>query len=506
MQIVSGEEMAAIDRYAIEAIGLKGSLLMENAGRAVSERLFSLLNEEDRIGVIIGKGNNGGDGFVIARYLIDKGYDTEVWLISEEAAIKGDALEHMRIYKNAGGSLRSLPMEGWEAFKNATERWTVLVDALLGTGVKGAPRAPYDEVIRLINRSPAKVVAVDLPSGVPADGGAFEHEAVQADHTFTLQCPKLAQYTFPARHFYGRTEVVDIGIPKAALAAVLGGEKRILWTWRDVERTFPIRARAAHKGDHGKGLIVAGSKNMPGAAALAVRAASRAGAGLLTASVPESVRAIIGAQAPEAMFGDIDWERPSEAERQLSRYDAVAFGPGLGRSEETERRLLTLLGAYHGPLIIDADGLYFLHAHLDRLTKRGAPVILTPHAGEMARLIGGSIDEVENDRFGLSRRFAAEYGVHLVLKGPYTIVTTPERRQFVNATGNPGLAKGGSGDVLTGILLGFVMQHARLHEAVCNAVFLHGAAADRLVERRHAMSAILPSDLIAELANVIPAR
>ncbi|GGH87637.1 NAD(P)H-hydrate epimerase [Pullulanibacillus pueri] len=501
MQIVSREGMQAIDRHAIEQIGLSGTLLMENAGRSIFYHLQSILGKEEKIGVIIGKGNNGGDGFVIARHLMNQQYSVEVWVVAEAAALVGDCAYHQKVFERCGGVCHYLSDEGLDALKAAWASWDYIIDALLGTGAKGAPKPPYREVIQAMNLSQTAIISVDLPSGIPANGGHFTHEGVKAEKTLTLQCPKRAQFTYPAANYFGKVTVVDIGIPKCSIT--VGAEGVSQYTQADFIRSFPKRKRSAHKGDHGRGLMIAGSDRMPGAAVLATRAALRSGTGLLSVNTTESVKAILATQAIEAMFDPFDCTEDATVGEALSKYDAVAFGPGVGRSQQVELTLIRLLEHTKGPLLLDADGLFYLKNHLERLRKRSEPTLLTPHPGEMARLVGKSVREVENDRFGLSRRFAKDYGVYLILKGPFTIITAPDGTQWVNTTGNPALATGGTGDVLTGIVLSFIMQHETLISALCNAVYLHGYAADVLVRSLKGMTGILASDVIHMLPQAL---
>ncbi|GGE34383.1 bifunctional ADP-dependent NAD(P)H-hydrate dehydratase/NAD(P)H-hydrate epimerase [Pullulanibacillus camelliae] len=504
MQIVSREEMQAIDRHAIESIGLGGHLLMENAGRGIFEHLRSILGQDERIGVIIGKGNNGGDGFVIARYLRDHGYSTDVWVIGEAAAIIGDSAYHKAAFERSGGSVSYATEEAaLNDFEKAMRQWDVMIDALLGTGIKGAPRPFYLRIIQCMNKSQVPVYSVDMPSGVPANGGSVSHDCVKALRTYTLQCPKIAQFTFPSASYYGEVAVVDIGLPQASLKAHDG--KRRLWLKDDFQKTYPRRSVFSHKGSHGKGLIVAGSEDMPGAAVLATRAALRAGIGLLSVSAPNSAKSIIAHHAVEAMYDPFDYraQTADALPKQLSTYDGVAFGPGIGRAERVEDQLIKLLNNTDGVLVLDADGLFYLNQHLDKLSQRSSPTILTPHPGEMARLVGATIKDVENNRFEMARTFSKTYGVYLILKGPNTLVTAPDGQQWVNSTGNPALANGGTGDVLTGIVLAFALQHKRISAALCNAVYLHGFIADQLSQELSVQSGIVASDLTVALPEAL---
>ncbi|HEU5140737.1 MAG TPA: NAD(P)H-hydrate dehydratase [Bacillales bacterium] len=495
MHIVTGEEMNEIDRLATQDIGLAGPMLMENAGQAVTRRILERLRPDDRVAVMIGTGNNGGDGFVIARLLMDKGFDVEAWLIPPRKKIKGDARTHLEIFEAAGFRAYGYGRNE-RLFSDRLNRYTVIIDALLGTGISGEVRSPYKEVIDEINHARASVIAVDLPSGVSANGGEISGKVVLADHTVTLQCPKTGSVTYPSAHYYGTWETVDIGIPQKAVEGTAGS--RWLWEAEDVKRTFPERSSSSHKGSHGKGLLVAGSRQMTGAVVLSAKAAMRGGAGLLTAALPDVIHPIVASQVTEAtyrLFPAVNGAFSGEFKLD-SGHDAVAVGPGIERAEGTGDVVEKLLAECHSPLIIDADGLFHLEHCKPLLKKRNAQTVLTPHPGEMARLIGGSVKDVQSNRFEVSREFAREYGVYLVLKGPYTIVATPDGKQYVNSTGNAALAKGGTGDVLTGLILAFSMQHSQLQPAVSNAVYLHGKTAEWLVGRNHSPIDVMASDVI----------
>lgn len=503
--MVTGEEMRQIDRYAIEEIGLKEELLMENAGQAFVNEITSLLDKKTaKIAVLIGAGNNGGDGFVISRSLLEKGYHVDVWLIPPLEKVKGTARYHMDVYLKSGFGLISYHTIANEGFMQQLTNYTHVVDALLGTGFKGTLRSPYKEIIEQVNRSNCSVFSVDLPSGITADGTDVETlVAIKASHTISFQCPKLSSFIYPSREYYGNLSIVDIGIPKLAVVKV--SSKRHLWTEEDVTRTLPVRRPSSHKGSHGKGLIIAGSKSMTGAPILTTRACHRLGAGLVTLATPCSAHPAIASQLIEATFhlcpsknGEIDDLNISNDVLE-KRYDAIAIGPGLGRNNNGFF-IEALIKGYHKPLIIDADGLYYLKNFLPELLARKEATILTPHLGEFAYLTNESIEMIEKNRFQLSKEFAKKYGVYLVLKGPYTIVTTPEGHQFINATGNASLAKGGTGDVLTGMLLALIMQQTDVQMAISNATFLHGRAADYLTENGWSSLSVVASDLV----NVMP--
>ncbi|MBM7658943.1 NAD(P)H-hydrate dehydratase [Sporolactobacillus spathodeae] len=492
MHVVTREEMQAIDLYTIQTIGLGGPILMENAGQAIYDALAKTVKAGDQIVIVIGKGNNGGDGFVLSRLLLAEDRSVETWLLPDMEAIRGDARVHLHAFLESGGTIHQINSEP-EHFATRLHEADVVVDALLGTGFHGVPRADYAQVIQQINASSAKIIAVDLPSGVPANGEPFSHEAVHAAQTLTLQCPKIAQFVQPAAGFFGKTEILSIGIPERAVQA--SGTQRELRTRADVRRSLPVREPFSNKGTHGKGLLIAGAPTMPGAAYFAARAALRSGIGLLTVSVPEEIRPILASLLPEVMY------QPRQS-LDYNKLSGLAIGPGLGRDRAQAAFVAQALDA-DIPTVIDADGLYHLAAMLERLAGRHAPIVLSPHPGEMARLTGQSIQSIESSRFSISRSFARKYGIYLVLKGRYTLITAPDGRQVVNPTGNAALAKGGSGDVLTGILLAYLLQHKQVMDAVCNAVYVHGALADTLVQTCHSPLDVLATDLIEQIPPVL---
>ena len=502
MQVVTKNEMYTIDREAMD-LGLHGEMLMENAGQAITASLVQRLTKRARILVVIGKGNNGGDGFVIARMLKSYGFETDVWLATEKADITGDAEKAMNIYERSGYTMSSYCEKGVEAFKKALAWSTHIIDAMLGIGMMGSLKPPYQELISLINAEREKyVIAIDLPSGVLADNGTVS-EAIQADETIVIHHPKLSAFMYPSRRYYGEVHVVHIGIPPLVSERV--NDKRYVWTAEDVMRTFPKRKPESHKGTHGKGLLIGGSTSMSGAIIMSAKAAIRSGSGLLTVAVPEEARPAVANHVIEAMYLDCPSKQGYFAGKieqlQEQDFDAIAVGPGMGRHEGSRLIVKDLL-TKDVPLLLDADALYHLADMLEQLKARKSPTILTPHEGEMARLLGVSAREVNANRFQLSREFAIAYGVYVVLKGSFTICTTPAGEQFINSTGNVALAKGGSGDVLTGIMLALLMQHTSLQAAVSNAVYVHGRVADELVKKDHSPIDVIASDLIEALPDV----
>ncbi|MFD2705931.1 NAD(P)H-hydrate dehydratase [Salibacterium lacus] len=502
MQVVTGEEMREMDRYAMDDVGMKEELLMENAGREAAHALERKNTSAagTKTVVLIGKGNNGGDGFVLARVLQEKGWNVDVLLLSNADAFQGAALYHKDLYERCGFTWGYWSEKESERIQ---KEYILIVDAMLGTGVKGGLREPFKEAADVLNEAEGTVAAVDIPSGVPSGEDPVPETAVQADFTITLQYPKISAYLQPASPFYGEIEVVDIGLPGAALRKEK--EKKQLWTGQDTARTLNKRSVDAHKGDHGRGLLIGGSAAMPGAVRMASTACLYSGAGLLTAAFPSSAAAVPAGAPPEVMMLPLQEENgyfsPEIRADDLSAgaYDAVAAGPGMGRGKGAETLVKQLVEQAGGPLLFDADALYFLPEHIEALQQRRQPVILTPHPGEMARLAGVSVREVTQRRFSLSRETAARYNCCVVLKGPHTLVTMPDGTQTVNTTGNEALARGGTGDILTGMILGMLLQRQEIQPAVSNAVYLHGLAADFAVEHEFDSYAMASSDIISYL-------
>ncbi|SFQ30558.1 NAD(P)H-hydrate dehydratase [Salibacterium halotolerans] len=502
MQVVTGEEMRAMDRYAMDDAGMKEELLMENAGRAAAHALMKKAGPASgqKTAVLIGKGNNGGDGFVVSRVLQEQGWNVKTFLLSDADAFQGAASYHKGLYERSGFTWKY--WSGSESGRLRTE-YVLIVDAMLGTGVKGGLREPFRQAADVLNEAEGTVAAVDIPSGVPSGEDPVPETVVQADFTITLQCPKISAYLQPAAHFFGEVEVVDIGLPGAALKKQK--ERKQLWLRQDAAGTLSKRSTAAHKGDHGRGLLIGGSAVMPGAIRMAAEACLYSGAGLLTAAYPSSAVAAVAAAPPEVMMMPLQDENgyisPEVRVDDLSihAYDAVAAGPGMGRGKGAKVLVKQLIDQVDGPLLFDADALYFLPENIKALQQRRQPVVLTPHPGEMARLAGVSTKEVIQKRFSLSRETAARYNCCIVLKGPNTLVTMPDGSQVVNTTGNEALARGGTGDILTGIMLGMLLAKQKIQPAVSNAVYLHGLAADLAVEHDFTSYAMASTDIISYL-------
>jgi len=486
MLLVTADQMRNLDRRTIQEAGVPGAVLMENAGRTAYQVIFQEYGpfRGKRIVVFSGPGNNGGDGFVLARYFHQGGAHVRVFLVGDAERVSGDARVNLDICKNMDIPVREVRSEEDEAFQIHNESGIrLMVDALLGTGLNSDIRGLYRRAVQTMNAASAPVVAVDIPSGLDSNRGIILGEAVRADLTVTFGLPKIGQVLYPGREHVGRLVLVDISIPNRFIE-----EERIeqaLLTPQTVQAP-PPRAADAHKGHAGRLFVLAGAPGKTGAAALTSLAAVRAGAGLVTLGVPRSLNPILEAKITEPMT----WPLPETDDRtlslqafpeilkQLEGQSALALGPGLSTHSETVDLVLRLVEACPVPAVLDADALNAVSRDPGVLNKARVPLILTPHPGEMARLAGGSIQDIQNDRLGVARRFALTHHVVLVLKGARTLVAFPDGSAFVNTTGNPGLAGGGTGDVLTGIIAAFLARGMTAGEAAKSGVYLHGLAGD----------------------------
>ncbi|WP_416148584.1 NAD(P)H-hydrate dehydratase [Salipaludibacillus sp. HK11] len=505
MYVVTGGEMHQIDRYTMDQLGLSEEILMENAGQAFVRHLLTSVSIDEKVIVLIGAGNNGGDGFVISRLLAEKGFQFEIWVVPPVERVKGTARFHMDIFKRCGYSFIEYEANSI-GFRESLNTCSVIIDALLGTGVKGNLRKPYAYVIKAVNESEKRIISVDIPSGVPSSEGEAEVYGVIANETFTFQAPKLSAFVYPSALHFGEVHTLEIGIPKIAFTEV--APQRQLITEKRVRTTLAKRPADAHKGKAGRALIIGGTQEMTGAPVLTTDACLRAGAGLATMAIPACIHPIVTQKLTESTFmklPDAEGEIRSDVlkeEISYIQYDGIAIGPGMGRN--ISKPIYEALRSFNGPVVIDADGLYHMSNELHRWCEepRSGPTIITPHPGEMALLTGRTIKEVEEHRFEYTLDFAKKYQMYVVLKGPFTIVTTPVGEQWVNTTGNASLAKGGSGDVLTGMILALVLQQHSVIDAICNAVHIHGKLADKMIET-HDIFSVKASDLIHSLPRVL---
>jgi hydroxyethylthiazole kinase-like uncharacterized protein yjeF len=487
MKVATAELMRKLDQRAISEFGIPGMVLMENAARGIVNTLFRSFPDllTSRIGVLAGRGNNGGDGLAVARYLANRGISCRVFLFAAQEEIKGDAGANLGILKRMGVAVQEvLNLEEWEGQKALVGSVDLLLDGIFGTGLKGPVEGFFREIIESVNSLKKPVVAIDIPSGLDADSGQVLGACIQARITVTFGLAKRGLLVHPGAQAAGRVVIVDISLPARAVE----GEKiqDNLLEGADFSPYLPPRKPDAHKGQFGHLFALAGSPGKTGAAALVSQAALRVGTGLVTLGVPESLNSILEEKVTEVMTEPL----PETRERTLSlsaqqrifelcsRKTALAVGPGLSLNSETIRLVQQLIRKSPLPMVIDADGLSALAGKLEILRKTQKELILTPHPGEMARLARKSTEEIQRDRLEVARGFAKEYGVILVLKGSRTLVASPGGEVFINPTGNPGMASGGMGDVLTGMIGGFLAQGLPALEAAKLGVYLHGLAGD----------------------------
>lgn len=508
MLLVTAEQMRAIDRHAIEGIGLPAAVLMENAGRAVAEETLAFIRERGTAPgpwlVLVGKGNNGGDGIVAARHLIEAGIGAELLFAGDPGALTGEAALQRDIAAKMG-----IPAGVYKPGTVAWERYAGVVDGLLGTGAAGAPREPAASLIREANASGLPIVAIDIPSGLDADTGGVHEPCIRADVTVALAFCKCGLMQYPGAGVAGRVVVRAIGIP-AALADRYG-VRTWLATKEAIRRALGVglpleRPADGHKGTFGHALVVAGSAAYGGAGLLAAKAALRAGAGLVTWALPQAMAKAMAGRLPEAILagagGDAAGNWTADSAKALAKLaegkKAAVVGPGIGRFPGDAAWLKELWTSLPIPLVLDADALNMLAAAdgLREWPRRRAPAVLTPHPGEMARLAGTSVADVQRDRIGTARSFAVRHGVILVLKGARTVTALPDGRAFINPTGNAGMATAGTGDVLAGLVAGLLAQGLAPEAAAVAGVYMHGEAGDRAAKRRPSPASLMAGDLL----------
>ena len=502
MKVVSAAQMREIDRVAIDERLVPSLALMERAGQAVADEIAWRF-EPEAVVIVTGKGNNAGDGFVVARLLAERDVQVRCAMLAAPESLAGDAAAN---YARLPDSVEVRPVAAYEELVESLSDMELIVDAILGTGVTGAVRGLFGEAITALNEAEAPVVAVDIPTGLPTDGGPLSGPCVCAEVTITIGLPKIGQVVYPGCDYVGQLIVADIGFPSDLLNDE--GLKLNIIDKEIARSALPERQRESHKGTYGSCLIVAGSRGMTGAAILAAGSALRSGAGMVFAALPAGLNDIFEANVIEALSlplasasGDfLDDDSRDPILREAERMNAVAVGPGLGQQPETQQLVRHLLPALNLPLVIDADGLNALVGHAGLLKQRSTPTIVTPHPGEMARLLGAETKAIQADRLGVAGEFAARYQVHVILKGAQTIIAAPDGQLFINPTGNSALAKGGSGDVLTGLLVGLLAQGASPLAACQLGVFLHGLAGD-LAGRRYGVRAALPGDVVDRLGD-----
>jgi hydroxyethylthiazole kinase-like uncharacterized protein yjeF len=477
--ILTSAQTQALDRET-EARGMPISTLMERAGLAVAHAAVDLAGGAygRRAVVACGKGNNGGDGLVAARYLAGWGMGVVVVILPDPSSLRGPAAANF--HRLGRRQVRSLQFSE-SVLARELERADVAIDGIFGTGFRGAAEGVHAEAIEILNRSGLPVVAVDIPSGVEADTGMVRGPAIRAATTVTFGAPKVGALLFPGAAHAGTVRVADIGFPDDLMKGDI-----LLVEERDVSSLIPMREAEDHKRSSGVVLIVAGSRLMSGAPWLVAQGAYRAGAGLVTVAVPEGIAAVLQSRLAEATFvrlpegpaGSIAEAAWEVLEPKLAGFDAVAIGPGLSTEDETSEFVRRLVRESPVPLVVDADAINAFTGRPGELADRMSDAVITPHAGEFGRLFRMPSSEIVEDRIGLARKAAVETRSIVVLKGPRTLVALPEGEVRVNPTGSPALATGGTGDVLTGAVATYLARGLRPADAVTASVYLHGLAGE----------------------------
>lgn len=511
MRVLNAAQMREADRRTIDDIGIPAVVLMENAGRQIVAAMESTFGDlpTSRVAILCGRGNNGGDGLVMARALRERHIDVGVYLLGPSNGIKGPSAVNLSAARQLGIDVVEIgDASAWELHSTDVVGSDIIVDAMFGTGFRGPVEGLCETVFADVNGAGKPVVAVDLPSGLSADTHLVPGPAIRATMTVTLGAPKLPLVLPPAEHFAGNLIIAEIGIPQVVINDVAGPWLELL-TKESMRPLVEPRASESHKGDYGRVLLVAGSRGKTGAAHLSAISALRSGAGLVTVATPASCQNVVATLGPEYMTEGCDETSDATmAFEALERIlemgaDVIAVGPGLGRHPSTAALVHGLVERSGVPLVLDADALNAFVGEPDRLAGRdGVDIIITPHPGEMARLTGLSIEHVQAQRLQVARDFAVTHRVHVVLKGHRTIVATPDGKAFVNLTGNPGMATGGCGDVLTGMIAAWCGQLLDAEAACKLSVYLHGLAGD-LAEADEGEIAMTATDIINRLGDAV---
>lgn len=509
MRLITPDQMREIDRRAIEEIGIPGAVLMENAAIQVAMKAAAVLtkNKGSQAVVLAGTGNNGGDALAVTRHLLAMGFSVMLFTYKSSEAYTGDAKINADILDKMGVEMHCLWDQGqYDLFESALSVCDLVIDGLFGTGLNRDLDSTAKKVIRSVNTLSRCTLSIDIPSGLDGLTGKIRGDCIRADYTVTFFLPKTGMVQYPAAQYLGELTVADISIPYA-LADGLD-----TLTLLDRELILPIlpkRPRDSHKGSFGRVLAIAGSFGMTGAAGLAAGAAYRTGSGLVRLAVPSGLVPTLASMIPEAVFtpleeyeGAIGAVDDAFLSGLMENSDSVLVGPGLSNTPFTGKLVRKVITLSEKPLVVDADGLNLLAHDKEVLKQAKAPVILTPHPAEMARLIGAQTQIVQEHRTGIAAKFAREYGVIVVLKGAGTVVAAPDGRISINPTGNSGMATAGSGDVLTGMIASFLGQNLPPYEAALAGVYLHGLAGD-LAEAETGQAGMMASDLVRYIASAV---
>ncbi len=503
MKACFAHQMRQIDEAAMNVCAIPGIVLMENAALSCVNEIKNTLTtiKDKRFSVFCGNGNNGGDGFAIARHLINNGALVDVYTLSENS-FKGDALTNFRILRNMNAHIVNIDSNF--NFATTIPLCDMVIDAILGTGIKGALKDEYAWVIDNINTYSGYTLSVDVPSGINSDTGEVCTTCIKANKTVTLAHYKVGLLMYPAADFTGEIKCVDISIPDYISNSV-GATIDIIDNELFIQN-MPKRRNNSHKGDYGKLLIVGASKGLTGAAYLSSQAAMLCGNGLVTLAIPDCVNDILEAKTTETMTfplksidGHIAYDCADDILEKAKNCNAILIGPGMGTSDDAQKLVEKLILTSTIPLILDADAINCIAKNINILNNSKSNITLTPHSVEFSRLTRLSLNEIEKNRVKASYDFATKYGVTLILKGSRTIVTSKDGMQYINITGNPGLATGGSGDILAGMVASFISRGVNSHIACAMAVYLHGICGD-VASSKYGEESVIASSIL----NCIP--
>ncbi|MDK9710879.1 NAD(P)H-hydrate dehydratase [Acidaminobacter sp.] len=509
MRLAMNHQMQQIDRKAIDEYGIPSIVLMENAGKVVVDEIMKMRNEFQKAVIVCGPGNNGGDGFVIARHLFNLNVPVKVFVVGEVSELNHDSMLNYSILKKLEFQIDEIKDDASIlAFERFLRPGNLIVDAIFGTGISRRVEGIYERTIDAINEMAHQVLSVDLPSGIDGNTGHVLGTAIDADKTIALVISKVGNILFPGSDYNGEVIIKGIGVPDVIIEKV--GIKYNLITSDIITPLIPHRKRNSHKGDYGKGQIIAGSIGMAGAAILACRAALRSGMGLLKLYIPESLNTLITTSVPEVITvpmsevrrGVIGISNFQKIIEDTCWPDVIAIGPGCGVNAEISELIKRLLNESEVPMVIDADGINALSKSLHWLENKKCPVVLTPHVGEMCRLTGLSAEEINEDPIGTAVQFSKTWKTVTVLKGARTVIATPDGEVYVNINGNSGMATAGSGDVLTGVITSMIAQGLDPVGAAVIGVYLHGRAGDLMVAER-GEHGLLAGDLVFGLTKAI---
>ncbi|MFH1448821.1 MAG: NAD(P)H-hydrate dehydratase [bacterium] len=511
MKVANVNQMYEIDKMATEKYFMPSIILMENAGIKSIESLHQLFPDLKfkKVAVFVGPGNNGGDGLVIARHLFNQDISVEVFLMMDEEKAKGIAETNLKIVKSLKIPIRKAnSIENFQKEKDELFSFDLIIDAILGIGGKERLSDHFVEIINCLNSLKKPIISLDIPSGINGDSGKLLGTSIKATYTFTFGLPKIGMFLSPGINYLGKLLILDLGFPKDLLK-----DPNLCLNYlekEDISLLLPKRLKDDHKGRCGKIFLLAGSRGMTGAATLSSQAALLTGSGIVTLGIPESLNSIMEVKLtevmthpiPETPLGSFSYKGYSTIMNLISKFQSIALGPGIGREKETIKLIHNLVESINIPMVIDADAIFALAEKPEILKKAKAPVIITPHSGELAHFLKTKIEDILINRIFYAQKVALEYNLVLVLKGTNTIIATPTGEVFINSTGNPGMASPGMGDVLTGIIGGFLAQGLNALEASKLGVYLHGLSGDIALKERGELS-LIASDVLNDIPQAI---